>query len=620
MNIFDIVHNNKKLISLMMFLIAITFVTWGLESYTRGPAGTGTIATVNDATITEREFSEELRRQQERLRAMFGRNFDASVMDNPETRKAMLDSMISQRLVASEAVRANLLVDDAALREMILAIPAFQVGGQFSREQYETVLRAQGQTPAGFESTLRYDMSVGQLTRSIAETAIQPRALAERIAALEGQGREIQEALVPASQFASQVKLDEKRIKTYYEANQAEFRSPERVRVEFVVLSADELAAAEPPSEEEVRKAYEARASQYQVGEQRSASHILLKTKEEAAKVLEEAKKSPQRFAELAKKYSQDTGSAEQGGELGLFGRGMMVKAFEDAVFKGKEGEILGPVESEFGHHVIRVTAIQAAKARPLDEVRKEIVADLSRQAGQRRFAEVAESFGNIVYEQSDSLKPVADKLKLKIRTSDWVTKTPSPDAGPFSSPKLVAALFSDDALKAKRNTDAIEVSTNTLVSARVLEHQPAAMRALDASKAEIEQKLAAAEAAKLAHKDGSARLAQAIKGGDAGVKWSPSRTVSRREPANVPPDVLGRILSVDGAKVPAYLGFERENGYALYRVMKVLPLEARTEEQRKADLAGAERQAGAEQHQAYVEALRTRAKIDIKKDALEKK
>lgn len=620
MNIFDIVHGNKKLISILMVLIAITFVTWGLESYTRGPAGTGTIVTVNDATITEREFSEELRRQQERLRAMFGKNFDASVMDSVETRKTMLDSMISQRLVASEAVKSNLLVDDATLREMILAIPAFQVGGEFSREQYETILRSQGQTPAGFEATLRYDMSVGQLTRAIAETAIQPRALAERIAALEGQGREVQEALIPASQFASAVKIDEAGIKAYYDANQAEFRTPERVRVEFVMLSADELAAAEPPTEEDVRKAYEARAGQYQVGEQRSASHILLKTKEEAEKLLGEAKKSPQRFAELAKQHSQDTGSADKGGELGLFGRGMMVKAFEDAVFSGGEGEILGPVESEFGHHVIRITGIQRAKARPLEEVRKDIVADLSRQIGQRRFAEVAESFGNIVYEQSDSLKPVADKLGLKIRSGDWVTRTTAPEAGPLAHPKLIAALFSDDALKAKRNTDAVEVSTNTLVSARVLEHQPASLRTIDESRAEIEQKLRMLESAKLAHKDGKERLERANKGGDAGVKWSATKTVSRREPANVPPDVLGRLVSVDAAKVPAHFGFERENGYALYRVLMVLPLESRTDEERKADLLNAERQAGAEQHQAYVEALRTRAKIEIKKDALEKK
>lgn len=619
MSIFDLVERNKRLIQILMVLIAITFVTWGLESYTRGPS-VGTVATVNGAKISEREFSEELRRQQEQLRAVVGRDFDLSAMDTPEARSVVLDSMISRRLVASEAVGANLVVDDEALRETILSIPAFQVGGSFSREQYEAVLRAQGQTPGSFEATLRYDMSVGQLTRALAETAIQPRALADRIARLEGQGREVQEALIPATQFAAGVQVDEAEVKAYYEANQGEFRTPERVRAEFLLLSADEIGAANPPSEEEVKKAYEARASQYQVAEQRRASHILVKTREEADRVLAEARKSPERFAELAKKHSQDSGSAEQGGDLGFFARGMMVKPFEDAVFSGKDGEMLGPVESEFGHHVIRITGIQPAKARPLEEVRAQIVADIGRQAGIRKFAEVAEQFTNLVYEQSDSLQPAAEKLKLKLQTSDWVSRTPAQDSGVFSNPKLIAALFSDDALKARRNTDAIEVATNTLVSARVAEHQPAALRPLGEVKAEIERKLRNRAAAALAHKAGAAKLEELAKGGDAGLKWSQPKTVSRRQSTDLSPDALRKVFSVDPAKVPAHFGVAQEDGYRLYRVARLLPLEPRKDEERKADLANAERQAGAEQYQAYVEALRLRADIDVNKAALEKR
>ncbi|MGE0874453.1 MAG: SurA N-terminal domain-containing protein [Burkholderiales bacterium] len=619
MSIFDLVERNKRLIQILMVLIAITFVTWGLESYTRGPS-VSTVATVNGAKISEREFSEELRRQQEQLRAVVGRDFDLSAMDTPEARSVVLDSMISRRLVASEAVGANLIVDDEALRETILSIPAFQVGGSFSREQYEAVLRAQGQTPASFEATLRYDMSVGQLTRAVAETAIQPRALAERIARLEGQGREVQEALIPATQFAAEVQVDEAQVKSYYEANQDEFRTPERVRAEFLVLSADEIGAAIPPSEEEVKKAYEARASQYQVPEQRRASHILVKTREEADRLLAEARQSPQRFAELAKKHSQDSGSAEQGGDLGFFARGMMVKPFEDAVFAGKEGETLGPVESEFGHHVIRITGIQAAKARPLEEVRAQIVAEIGRQAGIRKFAEVAEQFSNLVYEQSDSLQPAGEKLKLKLQTSDWVSRTAAPDAGVFANPKLLAALFSDDALKARRNTDAIEVATNTLVSARVAEHQPAALRPLEEVKAEIERKLRNRAAAALAHKAGAAKLEELAKGGDAGLKWSLPKTVSRRQSTDMSPDALRKVFSVDPAKVPAHFGVAQDDGYRLYRIARLLPLEPRKDEERKAGLVNAERQAGAEQYQAYVEALRLRADIDVNKPALEKR
>jgi len=629
---FDFVDRHKRVIQVFLAMIALTFMTWGIESYTRVQGGADTVATVNDAKISEREFNEELRRQQDRLRSIFGRNFDASVMDTPESRSLMLDGMISQRLVATETVRANLLVGDESLRETIFSIPSFQTGGKFSREQYEAALRGQGQTPAGFEAGLRYDLAQAQLTRAISETAIQPRALAERLAALETQKRELQEATIPAAPYLSQVQADEASIKAYYDANQSEFRVPERVKVEFVVLSGDELAASDPVTEDELKKAYEARASQYRVEEQRRASHILIQApadskpaereaaKKKAEEILAELRKAPGQFAELAKKHSQDPGSAAQGGDLGLFGRGMLVKSFEDAAYQAKQGDIVGPVESEFGYHIILVTGIEAGKARPLEEVRKELLADLSKQKGQKRFAEMAESFGNLVYEQADSLKPVSEKFKLKVRVSDWLARTPGPEAGILGNAKLLAALFSSDSLAAKRNTDAIEVGQNVLVSARVLEHQASTLRPLDAAKAEIEDKLKRREAAKLAHKEGAAKLAQLQKGGDAGLKWSPVKAVSRRTQENVPRDALAKALAVDAAQVPAHFGIERDEGYALYRVAKVLPLEARKDDQRKADLASAERNAGADQYTSYVEALRARAKITINRPASDKK
>lgn len=630
---FDFVERHKRVIQIFLALVAMTFMTWGIESYTRFRTGADTIAVVNDAKISEREFTEELRRQQERLRSIFGRNFDPSAMDTPETRAALLEQMISQRLVASEAVRASLLIGDDALLETITAIPAFQAGGKFSKEQYEAALRGQGQSPASFEATLRYDMSVGQLVRSIAETAIVPRAVAERLAVLENQKREVQQAMIPAAQFVPQVQVGEAAIKTYYDANQAEFRTPERVRVEFVVLSAGQLGAAEGVTEEELKKAYESRASQYRVDEQRRASHILIQApadakpaereaaRKKAEDLLAEATKAPARFAELAKKHSQDTGSAGTGGELGLFGRGMMVKAFEEAVFSHKEGDIFGPVESEFGYHVIRVTGVQAAKSRPLEEVRNEITADLVKQKGQKKFAEVAEAFGNLVYEQPDSLKPAAEKFKLTVSSSGWLTKAPAPETGPLGNAKLLAALFSSDSIKTRRNTDAIEVAPNMLVSARVIEHQAEGMRPLDAAKADIEKKLKQREAARLAQQDGKAKLEQLLKGGDAGLKWTETKAVSRRAPEGMPPDALGKVLAVDAAKVPAHIGLDRDDGYAIYRVSKVLPLEARKDDQQKADRTSAERGAGSEQYAAYIEGLRARATIEIvNKGALEKK
>src|SRR5437764_2965711 len=387
---FDFVHKHKMILQIFLGLIALTFATWGIESYTRFGGTRDEVATVNGLKISQREFEGELRQQQDRMRQLLGGRLDPATLDNPEARRALLEQMISQRLVASAALKSNLTVNDEALAETIHSIPAFQSEGKFSKAQYETMLRWQNppMTPAQFEARLRYDLALAQLVRSVGDSAIVPRAVAERVKALESQKREISDAAVRAEQFMAQVTVDEAKVKAYYEANLAQFRIPERVRVEYVMLSAQALARQEPVSEEEIRKAYEGRASQFKVDEQRRASHILVKTREEADKLLAEVRKSPGSFAELARKNSQDTGSASTGGDLGWFGHGMMVKPFEDAVFGMKEGEIAGPVQSDFGFHIIRLTGIQAAKARPYEEVKKELAEQLSRDKGARKFAE----------------------------------------------------------------------------------------------------------------------------------------------------------------------------------------------------------------------------------------
>jgi len=414
------------------------------------------------------------------------------------------------------------------------------------------------------------------------------------------------------------VKVDDARAKAYYDANQAEFRTPERLKAEYVVLSAEQLGKQEPVTEEEIRKTYEARASQYRVDEQRRASHILVKTKEEAEKILAELKKAPNRFPELAKQHSQDPGSAEKGGDLGWFGRGMMVKPFEDAAFK-LEQNAMQLVESEFGFHVLRVTGVQGAKARPMDEVRKEIAQELEKQKGARKFAEAAEAFTNTVYEQPDSLKPAADKFKLQVQTTGWVAKTGGQELGALDNPKLLSALFSADSVKTKRNTDAIEVAPNTLVAARVVEHQPAAQRTFDEVKNDIIESLKRREAAELAQKDGAGRLEKLRKGEDAGLKWAAAKTVSRREPQGLPNDILRQVVSADTAKLPAYVGIPiPEAGYLIVRINKVI--DADPKELTPEVSARVGQVIGSAEYEAYVASLRKQADIEIKQANLEKK
>jgi len=329
--VFDLVHKYRRVVQVILALLVIPFAIWGVESYTQFGGGRDAVATVNGMEISQRQFGEEMRRQQEQMRRMFGGTIDPAMLDSPDSRRAVLEGLIGQRLLAAEAARAHMFMSREAVIEAITSAPEFQEGGKFSTAKYSAYLASRGLSDQGNVAELQSQIPVARFVGSISETAIAPRSVAARLAALEAQKREVSEARIAEQQFLPQVKIDDAQVKAHYDANQADYRTPERVRAEYVVLSAEALARQDPPTEAEVKSAYEARASQFRVEEQRRASHILVKAKEEAEKIFQEAKKAPGRFAELAKKHSQDPGSAEKGGDLGWFGRGMMVKPFEDA-------------------------------------------------------------------------------------------------------------------------------------------------------------------------------------------------------------------------------------------------------------------------------------------------
>jgi peptidyl-prolyl cis-trans isomerase D len=592
--------------------------------------GRDTVATVNGLEISAREFDEELRRRHDQLRQALGANYDPAIFDTPELRRGLLESLVSQRLVASAANDARLTVTDEALVDSIHSIPAFKgPDGSFAKSTYESVLRQQNppMSPPQFESRLRYELALTQLTRAVGEAAIPSRTVAQRLAALEAQRREISEHRILAEQFLPQVKIDDAKVKAYYEANQAQFQTPERVKAEYVVLSAQAMAAQETVKPEEVRSQWE------------SVYGPKLREKEEARKKAEAiaaaVRNNPASFAEVAKKESQDPGSREAGGELGFAPRGSFVKPYEDTLFRMKEGQISDVVESEFGFHVIQLTGVRKqdgkeerrsshilipapADARPFEAMRGEVEAELKKARTQRRFSETADAFQNMVYEQPDSLKPAAERFKLKLETSDWLTRAGGEEKSPLGNRKLVSALFSQDALRNKRNTDAVEVAPGTLVAARVLEHQPAAQRKLEEVKDDIAAMLRRQEAAELARKDGDAKLEQLRKGAGESVKWGQARTVSRRDPQDLPLEVLRPVMSADVSKLPAYVGLPvGDAGYMLVRVSKVLegdPKQAGDPLPRAAALSGTA------QYEAYLASLRKQADVSVNQANLEKK
>ena len=618
---------------LFILFLVVPFGLFGIDAYLNRTSAGEAFATVGPARISSYEYEQAVRKQADIYRQQFRGQFDPSIMNNPEVRRSVLDRLVNDRLIAIGSDRAGVKIPDKALAEKIATEPYFQVDGKFSKERYETVAKMQQLTPVGLDERLRQDYAQQAFREAVMNTAFVPKATLDGFIRLSEQTREVSVVTLGPDQYLAKVKVTPEQVKSYYETHAAEYTIPERARVEFVELSQDSLAARAEVSPEEVRKAYEDGMQRNQSGqpEERRASHILIASKPEdkeeqraaaearARAIAEQVRKNPKTFAEVAKKESQDPGSAPQGGDLGFFVASAMVKPFADAAFAAKKGDIVGPVKSEFGWHVIQVNDIKPARLKSLADATPELEAMLKKQVAARKFAESAETFSNLVYEQPSSLKPAADAINATVQQSGWVPKgqatTPL-----LSNPKLQAEIFSDDAIKAKRNTTAIEVAPNVLVAARVIEHKASELRPLESVRAEIERKLQRDEAIKLARADGEAKLKALQEGKADAVKFPATLAVNRQKTGGLPPQVIDRAFRVDAKKVPAYAGVEMPAGYALVQVSKVIEVEKVEEAQRQA-LAGQLKQAVAvAELESTLANIRNHVGVTVRKDMVEKK
>lgn len=627
--------SEKKIVKwIFAIFLVIPFGFFGINFYFSSAGGGDTVATVGRQRIGTGDFDEALRRQAELYRQQFHGQFDASIMDNPEIRRAVLDKLVDQRLLSIGSERAGIRISDQALAERIAAEPAFQVDGRFSKERYELVAHSMGLTPVGLDERLRQDYREQQFRNAIADTAFVPNTTLDGFIRLSEQSREVELVTLAPDAYLDKTKVAAEQVKAYYDGHAKEFTTPEQAKVDYVELSIDALAAQAKVSPEEVQGVYDEQLKAGKLGqvEQRRASHILITVKSDAPAAEKKAalakaqaiaaqvRKHPGEFAAIAKKESQDPGSAAQGGDLGFFSRGAMVKPFEEAAFAAKKGEIVGPVESDFGYHVIEVTDIHPARVKSLAEAAPEIEATLKKQAASRLMADDAENFSNMVYEQSQSLKPVADTLKLPIRTSDWIRKGMPATPSYLSNPKLQAEIFSDDSIKSKRNTSAIEVTPNVLVAAHVIDYKPAQLQPLDTVKADIERRLKREQALALATADGTAKLKQLQAGQDAGLKWPAPLAVSRQKPGGLYPAVIDSIFRADAKKLPAYLGVESPLGYSLVRLTKVIEPDKIDPAKREALAARLRDAVAGEELDAALASLRQRVGVSVNRSVLDKK
>ncbi len=635
---FDFVHKNKRLVQFILALLVLPFAFVGVDSYVRSATGEKDVATVGSESISSQDFENALRSQQQQMQRALGKNFDPAMFENPEVRQQVLDGVVNQRLLQVAAQDMKLTAPDTQLRKVILEIPDFQDGGKFSETKYDEVLKLNGLNRMSYEQRLRGDIAQQPMQDALVRASFVSAAQTGLFQQLTEQGREIQVANIDPSAFLAQAKVDDAQIKAEYEKSPDSFRAPEQVKLEYLQLNQAALAGGVVVSPEEIKGEYDKRIKEFSAPEERRASHILLSVdkddkgqpkaaskdaaKSEADVLMKQlAGATAEKFAEIAKQKSKDPGSATQGGDLGFFGRGQMVKPFEEAVYAMKAGEMRGPIESDFGFHIIRLTEVKAERTRALAEVRAQLDSEIKQQKSGQLFSKNAETFQNRVYEQGDSYTRVADELKLTAKKTDWLTRA-QVQALAAGNAKFAQTVFSSASIAAKKNSEAIDLGSNNMISARVLEHKPSLVRPLDDVKAQISAQLQRRVAAELALKSGGEKLAAAKSGNEAGLTFSPLQKLLRQAALpNVNQALSKSVFAADVTKSPAIIGGANDaGGYTVVKVLKVVEPEATTPDKLKSLSQRLSGQGGGDLTNAYLGALKDRVKVVVKKGAIPEK
>lgn len=625
---FDSIRNHKKyLMGFLLILIIPGFVLFGVQGFTDFRNRSEAVATVDGEDITKAEWDQAHQAESQRLREAMP-TLDAKLLDSEEARYATLDRLLRERVLAAAAQKAHLYTSDQKLarslqqNEVIATLR--KPDGSLDVDAYRQLLGRQGLTPEMFEARMRADLTQRQVTQGITDSGLAPAALAQVSLNAFFERREVRVQTFAAKDFATRVTPTDAEIEAFYNSHPALFQAKEQADVEYVVLDAAALAQGLTLNEADVRAYYEQNAARLSGNEERRASHILLTVaagapaaekdavRQKAQQLLEQVRKDPGSFAAVAKAQSQDPGSAPKGGDLDFFARGAMVKPFEDAVFALQKGAISDLVESEFGFHIIQLTDIRAPKTRSFEEMRAEIEADLKKQQAQKLFSESAEAFTNLVYEQSDSLQPAADRFKLKLQTVKGLTREPRADAGVLGNQRLLGAIFAPDSVEKKRNTEAIETGSGQLTAARVQAYTPARTQPLAEVREQVRQRLVDQRAAELAREAGQQQLA-AWKGGADSASMPAPVVASRDQSQGLPNAVLSAALSASAKTLPAWTGVDLgAQGYAVVKVEKVLPREAVDAQRQAQEVVQYGQWWAAAEGQAYYEALKARLKARI--------
>ncbi len=628
---FDFVRTHKKIMQfLLVLLIFPAFALVGIDGYNKFIDKGVVVATVDGVDITQPEWDNAHRAEVERFRAQ-APGIDPKLLESEQARYGTLERIVRDRVLAAASRQQLLSASDQRVAEELLQNPTIaslrKPDGSVDKDRYRQLLSAQGLTPEMFESNVRADLAARQVVAALGSSSLVGQTLANVTLDAFYEKREVQVARFLAADQLAKIKADDAALLAYYNANTQRFKSAEKADVQYAVLDLASIEKTITLNEQDVKTYFEQNQERLSNNVERRASHILIAAGKDApaaerekAKTLAQGlrdtlQKSPQQFAELAKKHSQDPGSAGKGGDLDFFGRGAMVKAFEDAAFSLKKGEISPLVETEFGYHIIQITDIKTPQLQSFAQARAGLESELRRDQARKKFAESAEQFTNLVYEQSDSLKPVADKLKLDIQSVQGVGRAPTPgDKGPLANPKVLAALFSADATEKMRNTEAIEFGPNQMVSVRVVTHYPEKTLPLEQVKERVTALWRAEQALKLAKEEALAKMAEG-KADKPVAGLGAVQTLSREQSLQLPSEVVEAVMRAPAQTLPAWVDVGLGNqGHVLVKINKVLVRDASdAAPARKEERVQLTRWLAAAESVAYYNDLKDRLKVKIK-------
>ncbi len=623
----------RWVIIVLMGFISLGFIFWRADFSSSASATFA--AKVNGETIPLSEFDRQLQSRQNQYQQTYRTELTEDM--RRQLRRSVIDNLVSATALRQRVEDRGYRVSNERLTQSIRSIQAFQADGQFSIDQYRALLANQSLTPTAFEALQRQDLEVQDLQNGIASSTFLTPAEFRRYIELYNQTRELGYAMFDVGSFTDKVQIDDDTISMHYESNKANYQTTETVDLQYIELSLADIAAKIQVTDEALKEYYEQVKDRYTTAEERHPQHILIavnadRTDEQAKALAEQVMQRLMKgedFAKVAAEVSDDTGTKNTGGDLGWIARGAFDnEPFENAVFDMKEGELKGPVKTDFGYHVIRLEGIRPGGVKPFDEVREELLTDYKNDKAEDQFYDKANELEQKAFDAYNELASVAADLQLPLKTAMGFPRNGDRAVFENSAP-VVQAAFSDDLLESGKNSELVQLAEDDVVVLRVTAHHTPTIKPLEQVHDQIKQELTRTGAIELAEKAADAFLADADKGGDPaklaetqGGKWNAPKWVQRTD-ATVPTEVLASAFGLpkpaDGQTVRKKVALASGN-YAVLALDGVRPGDPTSvpqaeRDQRQRQLAD---QAAYAELTSYAGDVRNEAKVRVPEAILE--